>query len=56
MARANESFPFGENAILKRRVHTRTGESVALKLAKDIHALLSVAEGAEYSEIQDMVS
>jgi len=54
--RDSDTFPFDRNAELKRRKHTRFGESVPLKLAKDIHALISVAEGADYSELNDVLS
>ena len=45
-----EDFPYGLQCELKRRVRTR-----AVKLAYDIYALMAVFEGAEYSEIKDML-
>lgn len=51
-----EDFPFGLQAELKRRLHTRAGESVPTKLAQDIHTLLSVLDGGDYSDIKDMLS
>ena len=51
-----EDFPYGLQCELKRRLHTRTGESVPTKLAYDIHTLLSVVDGADYSDIKDLLS
>ena len=42
--------------MLKRRVYTRSGDSVPIKLAHDIHTLMSVTEGAEYSEMRELLS
>ena len=50
-----EDFPYGLQCELKRRVRTRNGDTVAVKLAYDIYALMAVFEGAEYSEIKDML-
>ena len=35
----------------KRRVHTRNGDIVTVKLAYDIHTLMSVIEGGDYIQI-----
>ena len=53
-----EDFPYGLQAMLKRRVYTRSGDSVPIKLAHDIHTctLMSVTEGAEYSEMRELLS
>ena len=50
-----EDFPFGLQCELKRRVHTRNGDTVSVKLAYDIYSLMTVFEGGEYSEIKDML-
>ena len=50
-----EDFPFGLQCELKRRVHTRNGDTVSVKLAYDIYSLMAVFEGGEYSEIKDML-
>ena len=42
-----DDFPYGLQCMLKRRVCTRNGDSVAIKPAYDIHTLMSVIEGAE---------
>lgn len=47
-----EDFPYGLQAMLKRRVCTRSGDSVPVKLSHDIHTLMSVIEGAEYSDMR----
>lgn len=51
-----DDFPYGLQCELKRRLHTRTGDSVTIKLAYDVHALISVIEGADYSSIKDILS
>ena len=51
-----EDFPYGLQAMLKRRVYTRSGDSVSIKLAHDIHTLMSVIEGAEYSDMRELLS
>ena len=35
---------------LKRRLQSRTGDTLAEKLGLDIHTLLSVLEGADYAK------
>ena len=55
--REDDDFPFGLQAELKRRVFTRNGELVALKLANDIHVLLRVIEGGDdVSIVKEMLS
>lgn len=51
----SEDFPYGLQCELKRRVHTRNGDTVAVKLAYDVHSLMSVMEGGDYSDIKDML-
>ena len=51
-----EDFPYGLQAELKRRVHTRNGDTVATKHAQDIYSLMSVLEGGEYSELKDLLA
>ncbi len=54
--KAFEEFPYGTQVELKKRLHTRSGDSVVTKLCKDIHILMSVIEGAEFSELTDVMS
>ena len=54
--REDDDFPFDRDADLKRRLNTKVGDSVAVKLANDIHKLLVVIEGSDYSELRDMIS
>ncbi len=54
--KAFEEFPYGAQVELKNRLHTRNGESVVVKLCKDIQAVLSVIEGAEFSDLTDIMS
>ena len=41
---------------LKRRVQTRNGDTVATKLGYDIHTLMAVLEGGNYSEMKELLS
>ena len=53
--RESDTFPYGLQCELKRRVNTRNGDTVAVKLAYDIHTLMSIMEGGEYSDMKDMI-
>ena len=50
-----DDFPYGLQAELKRRVHTRNGDTVATKLAQDIFCLMSVLEGSDCSDLKDLI-
>ena len=50
-----DDFPYGLQCDLKRRVHTRNGDSVATKLACDIHTLMAVLEGGDFCEPKDLI-
>lgn len=52
----DDDFPYGLQCMLRRRVYTRNGDTVAVKYAYDIHTLMSVLEGADYSEMRDLLS
>lgn len=54
--KSNDDFPYGEMTDLKRRVFTRKGDPVIVKLANDIHTLISVIEGEDYSLLRGMIS
>ncbi|MES9880602.1 MAG: hypothetical protein ABW185_06945 [Sedimenticola sp.] len=41
---------------LKRRMQTRAGDPLVKKLARDIHCLISVVEGADFNVLVDMLS
>ncbi|MEW8546462.1 MAG: hypothetical protein AB2693_23335 [Candidatus Thiodiazotropha sp.] len=51
-----DDFPYGLQCMLKRRLYTRSGDSIPVKLSHDIHTLMSVIEGAEYSEMRELLS
>ena len=51
-----EEFPFSLGTELKRRKHTRVGESVAMKLCYDIYVLTSVLDGAPFEDMKDLIS
>lgn len=52
----DDDFPYGLQCMLRRRVYTRNGDTEAVKYAYDIHTLMSVLEGADYSEMRDLLS
>ena len=54
--KALEEFPYGPGTELKRRKHTRGGESVAIKLCNDICVLTSVLDGAPFDDLKDLIS
>lgn len=43
-----DDFSYGTDAELKRRVATKRSPPVCVKLANDIHVILSILEGDEY--------
>ena len=49
-----EGYPFDSS--LKKRVHTRTGDSVEYKLAQDIYSLVSVIDGAEWEDVRPVLN
>ncbi|MES9880148.1 MAG: hypothetical protein ABW185_04625 [Sedimenticola sp.] len=51
-----EDFPYGLRVELKRRVSRNGGDSIATKLARDIHCLVSVIDGADFSQLTDLMS
>ena len=51
-----DGFSYGIQCMLKRRKGMRNGDSVAIKLTNDIHTLMLVLEGAEFSDMRDMIS
>lgn len=53
--KAYDDFPFDLNSELKRRVGTRKIK-LSLKLATDVHKLLSVLEGEDYNVIKELIS
>ena len=51
-----DDFPFGKSAELKRRMFTRSGEPVAVRLAQDLYSIISVTEGEDHSILKGMIS
>lgn len=49
-------FPYGVGAELKRRVPTRSGEPVAVKLAQDIHSIIEVTEDGDCGVLKPLIS
>lgn len=54
--RESEDFPYPVMSDLKKRVYTRKGEPLCVKLAHDIRTLLAVIEGDDYSVMKDLIS
>ncbi len=50
------AFQYGLQVELKRRVRTRAGDSVATKLARDVHCLVTVLDGGEFSDLTELMS
>ena len=53
--RESDAFRYGLQCELKRRVNTRNGDTVAVKLTYDTHTLMSIMEGGDYSDMRDMI-
>lgn len=51
-----DDFPYGLQTELKKRVSTRRGEPLCMKLASDIHVILSVLEGEDMGLIKSLLS
>lgn len=51
-----DDFPYGLQADLKRRVATRRGDPLAVKLANDIYIILSVLEGDDFALLKELLS
>lgn len=54
--KSNDDFPFDLQAEMKRRMATRRGDTLPVKLANDIHKLVSVMEGEPFNAIKDLLS
>ena len=52
----HECFPYSDSDVLKRRLFTRSGEPVAVRLAQDIHSVLQVVEGGDPAILRQMTS
>lgn len=51
-----EDFPCDLLCMLKRRVSTRNGDPVSVKFSYFIHTLISELEGAESSDMRELIS
>ena len=56
LKQTKSDFPYGQNAELKRRMFTRTGEPVAFRLAQDIYNIIEVTEGGDCNVLKTMIS
>ncbi|KAH3853710.1 hypothetical protein DPMN_096242 [Dreissena polymorpha] len=51
-----EEFPFSDDVVLKKRMFTRSGEPLPVRLAQDIYAIIDVAEGGDPYMLKPMIS
>ncbi|KAH3870076.1 hypothetical protein DPMN_033256 [Dreissena polymorpha] len=51
-----EDFPFSDDVVLKKRMFTRSGEPLPVRLAQYIHAIIEVAEGGDPYMLKSMIS
>lgn len=51
-----DGYPFSTRASSKKRLKTRSGDSVEYKLAQDIHCLSSVLDGADWDDLRDVLN
>ena len=51
-----DDYPFDLNTELKKRKKMRRGDSIELKLARDIHTISLVLDGAEYSDLKSILN
>ncbi|KAH3793344.1 hypothetical protein DPMN_146852 [Dreissena polymorpha] len=51
-----EDFPISNDVVLKRRMCTRSGEPLPVRLAQDIYAIIEVAEGGDPYILKSMIS
>lgn len=49
----SDDFSYSLQSMLELKVFTRTGDAVAVKLALDMHRLMSLLEGADYSDLRE---
>lgn len=56
LKKVSADFPYGSGAELKRRVYTRMGEPVPVKLAQDIHTIISVIEDGDCAALKPLLS
>lgn len=51
-----DTFPYGTECELKRRLNMRNSDPACVKLAYDVHTLVLVIDGADISSIKDIIS
>ena len=54
--KATDGYPYDSRASLKKRIQTRTGDSVEYKLAQDLYCLSLVLDGADWDDLRDVVT
>ncbi|KAH3710029.1 uncharacterized protein LOC127858396 isoform X2 [Dreissena polymorpha] len=51
-----DDFPFSNDVVLKKRMFTRSGEPLPVRLAQDIYTIIEVAEGGDPYLLKPMIS
>ena len=51
-----DGYPFSSKDNLKKRVHTRTGDSIEYKLAQDIYYMSTVLDGADWDDLRTVLN
>ena len=51
-----DGYPYGLRATLKKRIQTRTGDSIEYKLAQDLYCLSLVLDGVEWDDLKEVVN
>ena len=53
---ADENFPFGSNAELKKRMATRSGEPLLVRPAEYINVIIGVLESGNVNDLKPLIS
>ncbi|KAH3697892.1 hypothetical protein DPMN_085404 [Dreissena polymorpha] len=51
-----DDFPFSDDVVLKKRMFTRSGEPLPVRLEQDIYVIIEVAEGGDSYMLKPMIS
>ena len=52
----SDEYPFDSRAALKKRIQTRSGDSVESKLSADLHTIVLVLDGADWEDLRDVIN
>ena len=51
-----KGYPYDLRESLKKRIQTRTGDSIEYKLAEDLYCLSRVLDGAEWEDLKEVIT